>query len=113
MAYCLAGKNNWACEKVGHYGNECKNMKSNKLIETLGNLDYVDLSKDEALDLALNNNKGIVEITLNNVYEESDYEETSHMIESSSISLGNLQGEEFVVDNENEEVKGNWVLPII
>ena len=34
-------------------------------------------------------------------------------MESSSISLDDLQGEEFVVDNENEEVKGDWVLPII
>jgi len=42
---------------------------------------------------------------LDNEYEESDYEETSHMKESSSISLGDLQGEEFVVDNDHEEVK--------
>ena len=34
-------------------------------------------------------------------------------MESSSISLGDLQGEEFVVDNDHEEVKGDWVLPII
>ena len=42
---------------------------------------------------------------LDNKYEESDYEETSHMMESSSISLCDLQGEEFVVDNDHEEVK--------
>ena len=29
------------------------------------------------------------------------------MMESGSFSLGDLQGEEFVVDNENEEVKGD------
>ena len=79
----------------------------------MGSLDYVELSECEALDVALSNNKGIVEIILDNEYEESDYEETSHMMESSSISLGDLQGEEFVVDNDHEEVKGDWVLPII
>ena len=47
--------------------------------------------KDEALDLALGNKKGIVEIIEDNEYEESDYEETSHMMESSSVSLGDLQ----------------------
>ena len=99
--------------EVGHYANECKNKKNNKLIETLGRLDYVELSEDEALDLALGNNKGIVEIIEDNEYEESDYEETSHMAESSSVSLGDLQWEEFVVDNDREEVKGDWVLPII
>jgi len=73
----------------------------------LGSLDYVELSEDEALDLALNNNKGILEIILDNEYKESDYKETSHMIESSSISLSDLQGEEFVVDNDNKDVKGD------
>ena len=79
----------------------------------MGSLDYVELSEDEALDLALSNNKGIVEIIEDNEYEESDYEETSYMMESSSVSLGDPQGEEFVVDNDHEEVKGDWVLPII
>ena len=108
--YCPAGNINCkclACGEVGHYANECKNRKNNKLIETLRSLYYVELSEDEALDLALNNNKGIVEIILDSEYEESDYEEISHMIESSSVSLGNLQGEEFVVDNDHEEVKGD------
>ena len=79
----------------------------------MGSLDYVELSEDKAVDLALSTNKGIVEIILDNEYEESDYEETSHMMESNSVSLGDLQGEEFVVDNDHEEVKGDWVLPII
>ena len=35
------------------------------------------------------------------------------MMESSAISLGKLQGGEFTVDNKNENVKGDWVLPII
>ena len=35
------------------------------------------------------------------------------MMKSSSVSLGDLQGEEFVVDNDHDEVKGDWVLPII
>ena len=48
---------------------------------------------------------------LDNKHEESDYKETSHMMESSSISHGDLQGEEFVVDNDNEEVKRDWVFP--
>jgi len=46
-------------------------------------------------------------------YEETDYEETSHMMESSSINLGDLLGEEFTVDNKNEDVKRDWVLLII
>jgi len=29
------------------------------------------------------------------------------MMENSAISLGELQGEEFIVDNENEDVKGD------
>ena len=40
--YCPIGKNNckyWACEKVGHYANKCKNKRNNKLIETLDSLD--------------------------------------------------------------------------
>ena len=67
------------------------NRKNNKLIETLGSLDYVGLSEDEALDLALNNNKGMVEIILDNEYEESDYAKISHMMKRSSVSLGDLQ----------------------
>ena len=35
------------------------------------------------------------------------------MMESSSVSFGDLQGEEFVVDNDNEEIKGDWVFPTI
>ena len=111
-----AGKNNyksWACWEVGHYANECKNRKNNKLIETLGSLDYVELSEDEALDLDLGSNKGIVEIIEDNEYEESNYEETSHMMKSSSVSLGDLQGEEFVVDDDHDKVKGDWVPSII
>ena len=103
----------WACGAVGHYANECKNKRNNKLIETLGSLDYVELGEDEALDQALDNNKGIVEIIENNEYKESDYEETSHMMESSSVCLGDLHEEEFMVDSDYEEVKGEWVLPII
>ena len=33
--YYTAGKNNckcWACGEAGHYANECKNKKNNKLI---------------------------------------------------------------------------------
>jgi len=59
-AYCPAGKKNckcWACREVGHYADECKNTKNNKLIETLSSLDYVELSEDEALDQTLSNNK--------------------------------------------------------
>ena len=61
----------------------------------------------------MKNNKEIVEIILEDEYEESDYEEISYTIESSSISLANFQGEEFIIDDENENVKGDWVLPII
>ena len=69
----------------------------------MDSLDYVEVSEDEALDLALNNNKGIVKIIL-------DDGNKSYM-ESSSISLGDLQGEKFVVDNENEEVKESGSFP--
>ena len=92
-AYCLAGKNNCkcqACGEIGHYANECKNRENNKLIETLESLDYVEFSENEALDLSLNNNKGIVEIILDNEDEESDYKETSYMMKSSSINPGDL-----------------------
>jgi len=60
LAYCPTGKNNCKCSafgEVGYYANECKNRKNNKLIETLGSLDYVEFSEDEALDLAPNNNR--------------------------------------------------------
>ena len=50
---------------------------------------------------------------MDNEYEETDYEEANHIMKNSSISLGDLQGEEFVVDNDHGEVKGDWVLPII
>jgi len=33
-------------------------------------------------------------------------------MESSAINLGDLQGEEFTMDNENEDVN-SWILPII
>ena len=55
----------------------------------------------------MNNNEEIVEIILEDEYEESDYEETSHMKKSGSISLGDLFGEEFVADNENKEGQGD------
>ena len=34
-------------------------------------------------------------------------------MESSSASLSDLRGEKFIVDNDNEDVKRDWVLPII
>ena len=92
---------------TGYYANECKNRKNNKFIETLGSLNYVKLSDEEAQDLVLKNNKGIVGIGLKDKYKQSDYEETSHMMKSSSISLRDFQGEAFTVDSENEEVKGD------
>ena len=79
----------------------------------MDSLDYFEISKEEALDLALKNNKGIVEIALEDEHEKRDNEETSHMMESSWISLGDLQGEEFIVDNENEDVKVDQVFLII
>ena len=73
----------------------------------MGSLDYVELGEDEALDLVQCNNKGIIEIILDNEHEESDYEETNHMMKNSSISLSDLQGEKFSIDNENKYVKGD------
>jgi len=55
----------------------------------------------------------IVEIVLEDKHEESDYEETSQMMQSSSISHSNLQGEKFIMHTKNEDVKGYWVIPII
>ena len=46
---------------------------------------------------------------MDNEYEEGHYEETSHIMKSSSVGLGDLQGEEFVIDNDHKEVKGDWV----
>jgi len=54
-ASCLARKNNckcWTYEEVGRYANECKTKENNKLIEILGRLDYFEVSKEQALDLA-------------------------------------------------------------
>jgi len=79
----------------------------------LGGVDCFEFSEEEALDLTLKNNEGIIEIVLKDKYEESEYKETSHMMENSSISLCDPQGEEFIIDNENEDVKGDWVLAII
>ena len=49
-------------------------MLMNAKTERITNLlnDYVELSEDGALDLALGNNKGIVEIIEDNEYEESN-----------------------------------------
>ena len=101
----------WACGEVGHSTNKRKNRKNNKLIETLGRLDHFELSDEEAVDLTLKN-KGIVKITMKYEYEESDDKETSHMMENSSISPGDLQGKEFTVDG-NEYVKADWIFSII
>ena len=60
------------CGKIRYYANECKNRKNN----TLGSLDYFELSVEEILDL-----------TLKTIKKKSDYEETSHIIKSSSITL--------------------------
>ena len=79
----------------------------------MGSLDYFELSEEEVLNLALKNNKNIVEIILEDEYEESDYEETSHLMKSGSISLRDLQGEEFIIDNENDDAKGDSTIPII
>ena len=73
----------------------------------MGNLHYFAFSEKKALDLAPKNNKGIVEIVLEDEYEESDYEETSHLMKRGSISLRDLQGEEFIIDNANEDIKGD------
>ena len=79
-----------ACGEISHYINKCKNRKNDKLIEAFCILEYFELSEEEALDLNPKNNKGIVEIILEYEYKESDYEETSHMMESSFISHNNL-----------------------
>ena len=91
------------CGEVRHYENECKNRKNNDLIKTLGILNYFEFSHEETPNLTLENNNGIVEITVEEKYEESDREETSHMMESSSTSPNGLQWEEFTANNKNEE----------
>jgi len=62
----------------------------------LSTLDYLEHSKEEALDLAVKNNNGIIKIVPENEYEQSDHEETSQMTKSSSVCLGDLQEEEFL-----------------
>jgi len=99
--------------EVGHYAGECKNRKNNKLIKAVGSLDCFEISKEEALDLILKKNKRIIKIIIEYEYKESDYEKTSHVMESSSISLGDLQRKEFTEDNENEDIKGDWILLVI
>ena len=80
----------WTYREVGHYTNECKNRKNSKLIETLSSLDYCEFIEEQGLALALKINKGIFKIVLEDKYEGSDYEGTSHMMKSSSISFGDL-----------------------
>ena len=70
--YCPTRKNKcncWASVEVGYYAKECKHRRNNKLFETLVSLDYFELS-EEVLDLALKNNKEIVQI----VMEDNDLE---------------------------------------
>ena len=55
--------------------------------------------------MPLKNNKGIVEIVMVDEYEESNYRETSHMMENSSIILEYLQWKEFTIDYESKEIK--------
>ena len=45
-------------------------QKNNKLIETLGSLGYFELSEAEALEFTLKNNKGIVQIVLEDECEK-------------------------------------------
>ena len=52
------------------------------LIETFYNVDYFELGEEETLDLIVKNNNGIAETVV-----EDEYEETSYMMESSSISI--------------------------
>ena len=42
---------------------------------------------------------------MEDIYKDSDYEETSHVTPNSSISLNDLQEEKFIVDNENKRSK--------
>jgi len=79
----------------------------------LDSLHYFELSEEETLDIALKYDERIIEIALEDEYEESDYEKISHMMKSSSISFDHIQWEEFIMDNENEDVKGDQILPII
>ena len=44
-------------------------------------------------------------------YEESDHAKTMYRMESRTISLGALQAQEFMIDNENEIFKWEWILP--
>ena len=54
-----------------------------------------------------------LQIVIEDEYEESNYVEISHIMKNSSISLGDLQEEEYIIDDVNEDVKGDWVVPII
>ena len=98
-AYCSARKNSckcWACEEVGHYGNECQYRNYYKLSEALGTLHYSELSEEGVLDLALKKNKETIEIAMEDEYEESDYEDISHMINNKETAETVMEDELFV-----------------
>ncbi|XP_021722592.1 uncharacterized protein LOC110690074 [Chenopodium quinoa] len=65
------------------YANECKKA-NHKLMEALGSWDYIEIPEDEAFNLALSNNKGIVEI----IEEENEYNEEP---EDSEFEDGNYE----------------------
>ena len=57
----------------------------------MDSLHYFELSEEETLDIALKYDERIIEIALEDEYEESDYEKISHMMKSSSISFDHIQ----------------------
>ncbi|XP_021733293.1 uncharacterized protein LOC110700113 [Chenopodium quinoa] len=99
----------WSCGELGHYANECKKA-NHKLMEALESWDYIEIPEDEALELALNNNKGIVEIVeeeneyneepeVNDEFEDENYEEINNMMEGEELE--NSESD----DNEEDKSK--------
>ena len=91
-------KNTCKCyvnEEIGHFTNQCRNKNNNKIIEALGSLDYVELDEEEALELTLENNKGIIELIEEEIeIEDGDYSDTDEELNfmmTEGISIENLK----------------------
>ena len=124
----------WSCGEIGHYANECKKA-NHKLMEALGSWDYIEIPEDEALELALTNNKGILEIIEEEIdnneendeyeYNEESYEEINNMMEGQSDSeneedsgkttIGQLKNADYAIEESDvaQMKHGSWNFPQI
>mgnify|MGYP000988156972 CR=1 FL=1 len=89
-------------------------------MEVLGSADYIEIEEEEALNLAIANNKGIVEIIEEEIETEDEDDEVDESEEElnfmicEDVSIGSLRGETFTIDNEQEkEIGQDWIMPIV